>query len=190
MNRRPYSRIIPFGSESYIVRHKRLWGIIDVKGCILLPIIYTRVHWFEGGYAGIQVNDKWGLVDANGHITIEPQYDSMLYYAEHKACCVKSGQFMFVLDGQGKIIMKVEDGTVKFEGNKIKIHSQNGEQLFNTDGSPFSKIHKHIMNIGERFTAFDYEEDNNKVCRQILIKADGEEVIMPNFKRLVSFSIL
>lgn len=184
MNKRLYSRIIPFGTDSYIVRRKRLWGIVDSQGNILLPIAYTRVHWFEGGYAGIQIDSKWGLVDCNGCVTIEPQYDSILYFTQGNACKVEKDNCIFVVDVNGNEIMKVEGKNVGIEGNKILVRSKDEWQLFNFDGTPFSRKHAFIQYLGERYSAIDFEGEKSYGT---VIKADGTELRMPAFEKIGLF---
>ena len=58
-----YARVIPFG-QNYIVKNKGMWGIVDKHNTPLLPIEYDYINCYDGGYAGIQKNDMWGLANA------------------------------------------------------------------------------------------------------------------------------
>jgi hypothetical protein len=179
MNRKKYSRVIPFG-DNFIVRRKKLWGIVNKNDNELLPIEYTRVYWFEGGYAGIQRDNLWGLVDTNGQITIFPQYNSLLFYEHNKVCEVELSGKAFIVDVNNKIILKREDdNNVYFKAGKLMLCSKGWRQLFNIDGTPYSKRHGSFIDIGERFFAYD---DIDGKQRKTIIKANGEEFLMPDFE--------
>lgn len=170
-----YARVIPFG-KNYIVKRNGLWGIVNRNNTPLLPIEYTRVHWFDGGYAGIQKNELWGLVNNKGVITIEPQYDVLLYLSQHNACDVESGNDRFLIDTNNNVIMRVSGKTVRFSGDNLMVCSKGEWQLFNMDGTPFSKVHSVISSgYGDYYDAYDDEE-------RTLIKKDGSEVKLPAFE--------
>ena len=175
-----YSRVIPLG-KNYIVRRKGLWGIVDKNDVVLLPIDYTRVHWFEGGYAGIQIDNKWGLVDSNGLVTIEPQYDTMKYLSQYHACEVEKEGEQFVVDTNNQTILRIEGKHVRFDAGKLIVCSKDGWQLFNLDGTPFSQIHSHIHSYGNHWVGYDGRK------QETLIKDTGEEVKLPQYEIGVFF---
>lgn len=169
-----YTRVIPF-EKNYIVKLKGLWGVVDKKNNQLLPIEYDSVHWFDGGYAAIQKGKLWGLVDGKGNITIEPQYVMLQYFSDHKACKVEKDDDVFLVDVYNNVIMKATGKAVRYVGEKIMVCSENEWQLFNADGTPFSKIHNHIMETGDYYEAYDGQE-------KTLIRKDGSEVKLPAYE--------
>ncbi len=170
-----YSRVIPFG-KNYIVKRKGLWGIVDKEENILLPIEYTRVHWFDGGYAGIQTNKKWGLVNRDGVIVIEPQYDILHYLSQHNACDVEREDDRFIVDTNNNPLLRISGKRVRFQGEKLVVFDKDGSQLYNFDGTPFSKVHSYFINVDDRYIGYD--EDRQKT----VIKANGEEVVLPKYE--------
>lgn len=170
-----YSWVIPLG-KNYIVRRNGLWGIIDKNEVVLLPIKYIRVHWFKGGYAGLQVNDKWGLVDSDGRITIAPQYDTIKYLSQYNACEVEKDGDQFVIDTNNQIILKVDGKNVRFDAGKLVVCSNEGWQLFNLDGTPFSKIHPLIGSEGNHWVGYDGQN------KRTIIKENGKEVKLPPYE--------
>lgn len=53
----------------------KLFGFVDKNGNKILEFKYedaTEVN--EYGYAGIKQNGKWGIIDSDGHIVLEPTY--------------------------------------------------------------------------------------------------------------------
>lgn len=173
-----YARVIPLG-KNYIVKRKGLWGIVNKHNTELLPMEYTRVHWFDGGYAGIEKNKKWGLVNCEGTITIEPQYESLHYLSQHNACDVESGNDRFLVDTNNHVIMRVKGKTVRFSGDKLIVCSKGEWQLFNMDGTPFSKVHRIIANYYSNYW-IGYDGDDER--EETLIKENGDEVKFPSFE--------
>jgi len=160
MKKRSYSRIIPFG-DNFIVKRKGLWGIVNQDDVALLPIEYECVHRFEGGYAGIQQDKLWGLTDTNGDVTITPQYDFLLYYDQYNGCEVEIQKKRFVVDVNNKPLINPKGGNgdepigdyeeegVRFSYGKLYIYTKKDCQLFNMDGTPFSKPHSCILKQGD-----------------------------------------
>ena len=166
-----YTRVIPFG-ENYIVKRNCLWGIIDEHNTPLLPIEYEYIHCYKSGYAGIQKNDLWGLADSMGTITIEPQYETLQYLSKHQVCDVGSGGDRFLVDINNNVILRVSGKTVEFYRDKLLASSEGEQQLYNMDGTPFSKVHHIIVSVEDHYVAYDYDGET-------LIEKDGSEVKLP-----------
>ncbi|MCI1821791.1 MAG: WG repeat-containing protein [Megasphaera sp.] len=49
------------------------WGMVVVT----LASNINKAGDFSGGYAPIQCNGKWGVIDTNGYITVSPEYEGM-----------------------------------------------------------------------------------------------------------------
>ena len=163
-----YARVIPFG-ENYIVKRHCLWGIVDEHNTPLLPLEYEYIQCYEGGYAGIQKNDLCGLADSMGTIIIEPQYEMLRYLSQHQACDVEQGGDRFLVDINNNVILRVRGKTIKYYGDKLLASSEGEQQLYNMDGTPFSKVHLLFASVGEHYVAYDFDGET-------LIKKDGSEV--------------
>ena len=167
--------------NNYIVRKNHLWGIVDDNNSVLLSIKYTRVHWFEGGFAGIQINNQWGLVNSSGLVAIEPQYDLLHYLSQYNACEVDKDGEEYIVDSNNNILFKIEGKATSFLSGKIIARSPKDNQLFNLDGTAFSKAHYRIFSIGDKFSGY------NSNYEETLIKPNGEEVKLPKFEKGVFF---
>lgn len=172
-----YTRVIPFG-DNFIVRSKGLWGIVDGQNNVKLPVKYTRVHWFAGGYAGLQDGNKWGLVDTNGNITIKPQYDSIRYLRQNRACEAEKDGRRLVVAPDGSIPFKARGKNCRFEGDKIFVWTKGACRLCNTDGTPFGGPHELICAEEDYYIGYD-EDDKSHRNWQTLIKSNGEEIRLP-----------
>lgn len=52
----------PFSFGKCIVEKNGNQGVIDERGCEVLPLIYSKVTRGQRGQFAVQINDKWGLV--------------------------------------------------------------------------------------------------------------------------------
>jgi len=191
MKKRLYSRIIPLG-DNFIVKRKGFWGIVNKDDVVLLPIEYMRVHRFEGGYAGIQKDNLWGLSDTNGNITINPQYDFLLYYDQYNGCEVETQKKRFVVDVNNQPLIKLKETDeqtsadnikrVRFCYGKLLVYNKNSCQLYNLDGTTYSKTHPHIFEENGLFIATDKEYK-----KETIIKENGKETKMPHYEHIGIF---
>lgn len=53
------------------------WGFVDLRDNEVVPYIYDEVTEInEYGFAGIKKNGKWGVINKNGEIILEPTYEN------------------------------------------------------------------------------------------------------------------
>lgn len=53
------------------------WGFVDLKDNVKVPYEYDEVTEFnEFGFAGVHKDGKWGVINENGDIVLEPTYES------------------------------------------------------------------------------------------------------------------
>src|SRR4051812_26422164 len=55
---------------------KERWGIVDVNGKEIIPLIYDYVSYFSEGLAYVRLNAKYGYVDRTGKEVIPLVYKS------------------------------------------------------------------------------------------------------------------
>ena len=67
-----------------------LSGCIDMKGNIIVPLIYDKLEKLDSGYAEACIDDKWGLVDKTGKAVLPLVYEDIIYHC---------GTVAFKLDG-------------------------------------------------------------------------------------------
>ena len=51
---------------------------------------------FKEGMASIEINDKWGFIDADGNIVIEPKYSYVQFFSEGLAGVQVDGKYGFI----------------------------------------------------------------------------------------------
>lgn len=61
----------------YASKSGKKWGFVDLKDNSVIPYIYDEVTEInEFGFAGIKKNGKWGVINKDAEIILEPTYDS------------------------------------------------------------------------------------------------------------------
>ncbi|WP_179415964.1 WG repeat-containing protein [Mucilaginibacter sp. E4BP6] len=90
------------------------WGLRNtVTGKLVLNYTYQRIGEFKDGFAMTQLNGKYGLVNKNGKVIVETQFDS-----PDKIMQPKSGFFAFevgygpivIIDANGKDVVPMTSG--------------------------------------------------------------------------------
>ncbi|MBN1525499.1 MAG: WG repeat-containing protein [Spirochaetales bacterium] len=65
------------------VRHVKMspqkCGYIDKTGKVVIPVQYQDALAFSNGYAGVRMNNKWGLIDKSGTLRVACKYDWFVY---------------------------------------------------------------------------------------------------------------
>ena len=56
------------------------------------------------GYAAIKKNGKWGFVDINGKVVIEPKYENARSFSNGNAAIMENGKWGFINKKQSQIV--------------------------------------------------------------------------------------
>jgi WG containing repeat len=73
--------------------HKNDWGYIDRSGKLVIKQQYSFADDFSEGLAGVEVNGKYGFIDAQGTMLIPPRFD-LSREVRHPGRTVSSGRFV------------------------------------------------------------------------------------------------
>ena len=61
----------------YASKSEDKWGFVDLKDNVIVPYKYDEATELdEYGFAGIKKGGKWGVINSNGDIILEPTYES------------------------------------------------------------------------------------------------------------------
>jgi hypothetical protein len=67
-----YDTALPFREERAAVNKDGKWGYIYKCGEVAIPLVYDcAAQFFRGGLAAVEINGRWGCVDASGHMVID-----------------------------------------------------------------------------------------------------------------------
>jgi hypothetical protein len=95
----------PTNDEGYLLISKnQKWGIIDIKGKIIVPTDYDYIYPFTNNVALIKKNEKWALIDKQGIIKTEFIYDKLEPYIAGRYNLKKHGMILYEKNGQWGIL--------------------------------------------------------------------------------------
>lgn len=85
-----YDDISEFSEEGVAwVQKADAWGLIDNKNNIILPFEYNKNNQsptvFSEGVSAVKINDKWGYINKNGLIVIEPIFTTASQFIQNRA---------------------------------------------------------------------------------------------------------
>ena len=122
--RNGYARVTLYGGGApggRLVKH----GFIDAQGQLVIPVKFDDARSFgANGLAAVLIGDRWGFVNTNGEIAVEPRFDNVPYSPESVfdsfgLAQVKQGKNWILIDAQGKQV-----GSAK--GESIGAFNQDG----------------------------------------------------------------
>lgn len=61
-------------SNLFLVLKDKRYGFINVKGKVIVPMIYDRADVFSEGLAPVQKDGKWGFINEKGEVVIDFQF--------------------------------------------------------------------------------------------------------------------
>ena len=71
------NKTVYLDNQLYTSKNGSKWGFVDLKDRIVIPYEYDEVTEInEFGFAGIKKKGKWGVINKNGEIILEPTYES------------------------------------------------------------------------------------------------------------------
>lgn len=175
-----YDDFYHFGKDLFKVKEKNLWGIINDKGEIILPIQYLKIEFigpYRSYYDFIKMPEKYyfietpdnrnGLINQEGKVLIDPNSYNRLFLLVHE---IKSG------GEAGNILLSVESN------GKWGVISADGKFII-------PPIYDFIGSIYDSYCSRDRED----IClvyqngRQGIISPTGETIVAPDkFERIVN----
>lgn len=75
------------------------FGYVDLKGNLVIPLIYQDAMTFNEGYAAVKLDNKWGFVDSTGKVIIGPEYEEAGSFFQNLSSVRKNGKFGFIDTG-------------------------------------------------------------------------------------------
>ena len=71
------NKTVYYENNIYAAKSGKKWGFVDARNNAIVPYQYDEVTELdEYGFAGINKNGKWGVINSNGDIILEPTYES------------------------------------------------------------------------------------------------------------------
>lgn len=110
----PYAMIIT-DENGYAANSGRLfvsegtgYKMLDTSGNAVSDVLYENAKLFiDGTGAAVQQDGKWGFVNVNGEIVIEPEFEDARSFSNGFAAVKKDGKWGFI-DAQNNIVIEPE----------------------------------------------------------------------------------
>jgi len=118
-----------------------LWGLIDEKGAEILPCIYPNLATHGGTAVNFQreKHGKYGIMDFNGNILMEPRYGSIQEYNSEHGLIAAGDEWNrngVARVSDGKVIVPFEYEYIGFEKGYIECESLFGAtDCYDYDGN-------------------------------------------------------
>lgn len=96
-----------YGSEEINVMINGRWGILNMRGELLIPLIYEEQlnFFYHHSHSSVKLNGKWGVIDRNGNEIIPIIYDGgEIVYGEELFICEYNG-YWGAVDFQNKTVI-------------------------------------------------------------------------------------
>lgn len=117
------------------------WFFIDKKGGMKISG-YGAITDFNGGYAAVRKNSKWGIIDTSGKIIVPIVYNHMKMPVEGKAIIKEAGKYGFI-NLKNELIIKNKYGQIdQYSEGIAKVWSDEGIGFIDTAGNWIFKIEK------------------------------------------------
>lgn len=97
---------IAYRNERAFVKNANKVSMIDSQGNLIGAQTYEDAKLFfqTDAFAAVKIGEKWGFVDKNGEIVIEPEYTDARSFSNGYAAVEKNGQWGFI-DTDGKLVI-------------------------------------------------------------------------------------
>jgi WG containing repeat len=128
------------------------YGLLNEEGEMLKEFKDIPTHFmFNEGLSRIKIEEKWGFVNQEGEIVVEPQYDEAFHFSEGLAAVKKDGKFGFI-NTNGEVVIDYQYGQVDSfkEGVAYTITINNDEVeegFINQENEKLTLIHNSSSDI-------------------------------------------
>lgn len=66
-----------FNEKCFSVESNGKWGVVDIRGNIIVPFVYDSRVEFNNGYAVVGKNKKYGIIDSTGNLVVPCVHNSI-----------------------------------------------------------------------------------------------------------------
>lgn len=120
-----YDEIYNQGPSLYRVRLGDNYGIINLKGEVMVPIIYKyfKSEWGWGEFYRIQKDGIISIIDSNNKLILsaKEKYDNSFEINSNHTMKVQNGEYYGVIDSKGKEIIPIEYQSISTSQTGISI---------------------------------------------------------------------
>lgn len=122
----------PFGDDFVLCKKKRLLGLIDQCGSLVLANRYNEIQTYEGEAFRANFEGKWGIVTLDDLILIPFEYD-YISPMKNGRCVVVNNRKCGVANSRGKVMVAPQFDRIELEEDEVKAYSGRQLSVFNFD---------------------------------------------------------
>ena len=152
------------------------YGFIDKEGAVKIPLIYDEVFGFQAnGLAPVRVDEKWGFINTEGDMLVEPAYSSVwsTNRGELSLAVKEDGERNFI-DGSGNIQISTDYNVYAFnEYGLAEVSVDEKSGCMNIQGEMVAEpVYDKIKIHGQYIEVIDGDES-------LIIDSEGNIIIGP-----------
>lgn len=92
----------------------KLWGYANREGKYVIKPVFAQALPFEGNFARIQVNGKWGLINSRGLYQYLPKYDGLEAFSSDSLAVAKSTNRYGLVNVYGKTVLGFDFDSISY----------------------------------------------------------------------------
>jgi hypothetical protein len=192
-----YKKVGPHFVNGYLrVERKGKYGFVDKKGKEVVPCIYDNAGpVFHENKTWFIKNGKQGFVNNRGTVVIPAKYTPYAAVFKNDAVVVKSGRRFSVVDGTGKVVMKVPGGykpAGAYSEGMLPVEKGGRFGYANSSGvvipAVFSDAGEFSNGLAVVVLEYKKKSKRKKVPVSSYINKKGELLVKPTLLQLYPFS--
>lgn len=166
-------RVSSRNNDSYLVSSNGLYGIIDSKGQIIIPIEFDRCYYRSNNFYILTQGDKKGLANAQGEIILQPEYEEIEFEVVRNETVLrpsKNGRYAS-FDLSGKQLSAFESNSPHLSGRSVNWRRHENSYHF-TD------IHGNPLNVDSKDFFTGYTNKDSVFVAVLHVRDTINEVII------------
>ncbi|MDR5658945.1 WG repeat-containing protein [Serpentinicella sp. ANB-PHB4] len=132
---------------------------------------------------------KWGYVNNEGSITIDPIFDSAQDFQDNNLSIVSINNKAGIIDDTGNFVVKpVFDSISEFHNERAVVWNKEGSKLIDTKGKVIFQTTGYLDYIIENRGAFGHIDSTSNQIKYGFIDKNGNIVVKPKFMSVSPFA--
>ena len=129
---------IVYINERLFVEKDQKYYLIDNKGKNIVEDSFDDAKIFNGeGYAAVKIGSKWGFINKDGEVVIEPMYEDARSFSNGYAAVLKNGKWGFI-NSQNEL-------AIDYQFQDAKDFNEGGCVL--VKGDKWQMLHMYLFNF-------------------------------------------
>ncbi len=158
-----------------------VWGYINMKGEMTVPLFWDEASPFEGGMAGVKSHNMYGMIESEGGIVMSTTFDAPLFFSDGLIVAKYDGQWGYMDMSGEPIIPFIYDDATPFVKGRAAVMKDGLWGAVDTTGALIVDTAWESTTILEDGTVALYSNG-----QWGLAAADGSIAIFPKYEEIKS----